>query len=198
MAKLNSMTYINNPELESMSLFLTEREIGSSIINGKLSLYNVSTQKMPVLLECDENITDDFNFGNSQNSQQQQQQPEQPEKRKPRSSSLELFPNRPKNAKRSSSLGDLSEPSSKKLFYDLITTLNQSYPDHDFFATKLEQFIEKDVTQVMRHVNTTLAELTIVNNNILEKLWHSIDHVIHLKKCEVFSYVTDHEVYSMI
>lgn len=177
------MNYLENSELGSISLFLTEREVGDAIINGKIELYNVSPVKLPSVEESSDSMAFD-----------QAALPPEVESRRPRSNSCEIFPQRPKNTTRSSSLGDLSAPSSRKLFLDLISTLNESFPDYDFQATKLHQFIERDVSTVMRFVNNSLAEITESNPNFLQHLWDSIDRAVGgLRRCEVFSYVPDNE-----
>ena len=92
---------------------------------------------------------------------------------------------------RATSLGDLGEPSSRRLLFDLISTLDDFFPDYDFDTTKPEQFLIKDVNQLIQTVNGYLAELTEERPNFLEKLWRSIDDVINLRKCEAFSLVPD-------
>ena len=93
--------------------------------------------------------------------------------------------------RRATSLGDLKEPSSKKLLIDLISTLDEFFPDYDFESTKPEQFLIKEVNQVIQRVNESLAELTQERSTFLEKLWRSIDEVVNLRSCDVFSLVPD-------
>lgn len=185
------MSYLENSELGSLSLYLTERKVGDVIINGKIELYNVSpTTKIPLPSVTEESSTDKMSFDEHIVTRPSNDL----ETRRPRSNSCEIFPQRPKNTIRSSSLGDLSAPSSRKLFLDLISTLNESFSDYDFHATKLHQFIEKDVSSVMRMVNNTLAEITEENPHFLQNLWDSIDRAVGgLRRCEVFSYVPDNE-----
>jgi len=176
--------YLENAEIGSLSLFLTEREVGDVIINGKLELYNVSPVKLSSVEESSDGMSFDDHIASLPS--------ENEGSRRPRSNSCEIFPSRPKNAPRSSSLGDLSAPSSRKLFLDLISTLNESFPDYDFHATKLHQFVEKDVSSVMRLVNNSLAEITEEYPTFLQHLWDSIDRAVGgLRRCEVFSYVPD-------
>jgi hypothetical protein len=92
---------------------------------------------------------------------------------------------------RTVSLGDLGEPSSKRLLFDLISTLDEFFPDYDFDTTKPEQFLVKDINQVIQMVNGYLAELTEERPNFLEKLWQGIDDIINLRKCEAYSLVPD-------
>jgi hypothetical protein len=92
---------------------------------------------------------------------------------------------------RAASLGDLSEQSSKRLLIDLISTLDDFFPDYDFHSTKPDQFLKKDVTHLIQLVNSYLAELTEEVPNFLEKLWSSIDDVINLRICDAFSLVPD-------
>ena len=85
----------------------------------------------------------------------------------------------------------MGEPSTRRLLLDLISTLDDFFPDYDFNTTKPEQFLIKDVNQLIQTVNGYLAELTEERPNFLEKLWHGIDDVINLRKCEAFSLVPD-------
>jgi hypothetical protein len=110
-----------------------------------------------------------------------------------RANSLEFANNRNGGSRRSrsSSLGDLSKPSARRLLVNLIFTLNDFFPDYDFETTKPEQFLFQDTNEIIRKVNSHLAELSLSDNQFLEKLWHAIDDIVDLRKCEVFSYVSD-------
>lgn len=93
--------------------------------------------------------------------------------------------------RRTSSLGDLSEPSSRALLLDFVTALNEAFPDHDFADSKIEQFKEIDTADFMRNVNACLAEVTMQLPGILEQIWAALDELIDLHVCEVFAFVPD-------
>lgn len=93
--------------------------------------------------------------------------------------------------RRTSSLGDLSEPSSQALFMDMIAALNEAFPDYDFEGSKIEQFKDISVADATRLVNSQLVELTLQDSMILQDLWSSIDEVMTLRHCEVFSFTPD-------
>ncbi|RYH32207.1 hypothetical protein EON65_01130 [archaeon] len=93
--------------------------------------------------------------------------------------------------RRTSSLGDLSEPSSQALFMDMITALNEAFPDYDFEDSKIQQFKDISVSDATRLVNSQLVELTLQDSMILQDLWSSIDEVMTLRQCEVFSFTPD-------
>lgn len=107
-----------------------------------------------------------------------------------RSNSLD-FGQRKTNRRRASSLGDLSKPSARRLLVDMISTLNEFFPDYDFETTKPEQFVVQELNTVMRTVNSHFAELTETDSHFLERLWQGIDDSIDLNRCEIFSYVPD-------
>lgn len=91
--------------------------------------------------------------------------------------------------RRASSLGDLSEPSSRALLSDLITALNDTFPDYDFTDSKIDRFKECGWDDAMRLLNPCLAEavMMIPNGSIfLDSIWGAIDRVVGLKGCEVF------------
>jgi hypothetical protein len=224
---------VEDPELESISLFLTERELNNTILNGKIEAFSIRHHPMmPDIPECVPYIDTTTSFEQQINSELKCPSINMNTNNditttnttttntnnnnnheniidditsnlinypKPRSRSNSCTSDitslgRPKDVKRSSSLGDLNTPSSKQLFLNLITTLNESFPDYDFQSTKLDQFIEMDVFSTMRSINSSLVEITEIFPNFLEKLWHSIDQCVSLRKnTTVFSYVSDNE-----
>ena len=107
-----------------------------------------------------------------------------------RSNSLD-FGQRKTSRRRASSLGDLSKPSARRLLVDMISTLNEFFPDYDFETTKPEQFVVQELNAVIRTVNSHFAELTETDSYFLERLWQGIDDSIDLNRCEIFSYVPD-------
>lgn len=90
--------------------------------------------------------------------------------------------------RRASSLGDMEKPSARRLLLNLISTLNDFFPDYDFETTKPEQFVIQDRNEVIRTVNTNLAELSVIDPTFLRCLWKAIDNAVNLQGCEVFSY----------
>ena len=107
-----------------------------------------------------------------------------------RSNSLD-FGQRKTSRRRASSLGDLSKPSARRLLVDMISTLNDFFPDYDFETTKPEQFVVQELNTVIRTVNSHFAELTETDSHFLDRLWQGIDDSIDLNRCEIFSYVPD-------
>ena len=91
--------------------------------------------------------------------------------------------------RRSSSLDNLSEPSSRLLLLDMVAALSDAFPDYDFADTKKEQFREMDLGVVVRHVNSCLTELMLRDPDAVVRLWRAIDEVVNLKHCEIFHYV---------
>lgn len=91
--------------------------------------------------------------------------------------------------RRTNSLGDLSEPSSRVLLMDMIAALNEAFPDYDFGDSKKEQFKEQELHLAMRLINGYFAELNVREPQLLEKLWSAIDDIVNLKNCEVFQYL---------
>lgn len=84
-----------------------------------------------------------------------------------------------------------------KLFYYLIATMNQVFPDYDFSDLKPDVFqSQPQLAQVINHINTTLFN-TGVNRNLASfgefsgKMWDCIDGCISLSDCETYSFVLD-------
>eukprot|EP00742_Colponemidia_sp_Colp-10_P000560 GILJ01000610.1.p1 GENE.GILJ01000610.1~~GILJ01000610.1.p1 ORF type:complete len:267 (+),score=39.88 GILJ01000610.1:48-803(+) len=92
-----------------------------------------------------------------------------------------------------SPLGLLSDNSTKKLLINLISTLNESFPDYDFSNLRPEQFTrEANINFVINSINTNLAEVVEkMNGGFIEQLWSAVGEVINLRDVEVYSYIPD-------
>ncbi len=176
------MKFIDNNNLEQLSNHLSEKKIGSFFINGRLELYVNSHSSKD---QHDE-------LSNSSNIGSEPFDPNQFIRNKPRSNSLGDY--RPKvGRKRTGSLGDLDDISSKQLLCLLISTLNSFYFDYDFSNAKPESFIYKELNEVIREVNSRLAEISLSENSFHSLLWTSINEIIDLNHSEIFSYQSDLE-----
>lgn len=178
--------------MEQISIFLTNRELGNYLLNGKIEAFTATTKspvekKMPIskLSYLQTGLLEDTAIKTENEFETESKGT------RIRSHSLSSFPTRKSGRRRASSLGDLSKPSTQMLLFDLTTTLNDSFPDYDFANSKLEQFTNKEPKEVMGAVNAYFAELTLSNPQFLGKLWTSVDEVANLKRCEIFSFSPD-------
>lgn len=159
------MKFLSVDQLELLTGFLTGREVGDRILNGRIEAFSCKRagedKKLSKVLE--QQYVDELASGPSSLG--------------------------------SSPLGPLSDSSTRRLLIDLISTMNASFPDHDFSALRPEQFCrELHVNQVMTSVNRHLAPLSeTYNSSFLDDLWLSIEDVVKLRECEVYSYVPDME-----
>ncbi|KAG9285799.1 hypothetical protein G9A89_013224 [Geosiphon pyriformis] len=91
-----------------------------------------------------------------------------------------------------SPFGPMSQSSSRKTFYNLISTLNASYPDYDFSDLTPENFSKQpSLSVVCNYINNTLFNLQhgwIVTEL---NLWKIMDDIIDLEECEVYSFEPD-------
>ncbi len=92
-----------------------------------------------------------------------------------------------------SPLGDFHESCTQRLMTDLILTLNASFPDYDFSSIRPQHFTKVPSSKIaMNRTNEKLSEFaasTPQGATFLPHLWASIDEVIRLNSCEVYSYV---------
>lgn len=159
------MKYLENEKLETITSFLTIREVGDRILNGRIEAFSCKRagkdKKLSKIL-------------------QQQYATE-----------LASSP----SSMGTSPLGPLSESSTRRLLIDLISTMNASFPDHDFSALRPEQFLkERSIQVVINAVNKQLAPLQeAYNSTFLEEMWIAIEQAVELKDCEIYSYIPDME-----
>ncbi|KAK3283405.1 hypothetical protein CYMTET_8896 [Cymbomonas tetramitiformis] len=100
----------------------------------------------------------------------------------------------------SSPVGPLSESQSRKTLIYLILTLNHMYPDYDFSMLRAHHFRkDENVNMAKANIEQLLLETGKVWNqeepgqNFLDVLWQSVDEVMDLKDCDVYSYNADME-----
>ncbi len=93
------------------------------------------------------------------------------------------------------SIGDLSDSNVRKTLINLIFTMNESFPDHDFSTISASSFHKgPSVAEVMNNVARDLAEVSdLYDADFQEKLWCAIEEAIKLEDCQVYHYVSDME-----
>jgi hypothetical protein len=165
--------YIESNELEETNLFIQSKGIGMTTLNGRIELFDFTDEtaalsKDAVSTEADLNSI-------------------APVQRK-RSNSCSSYSIRRPRRRRSSSLGDLDEPSSHKILLNLVASMTEIFPDYSFDSVKPNQFLYKEIPTVIHSVNTRLAELCIENPQFLNTLWQRIDFAIDIQVCEIFEY----------
>lgn len=77
----------------------------------------------------------------------------------------------------------------RQTYIDLISTLNNSYPDYDFRHVNPEFFAQLGLQETLHNINNSLHE--VYENEQFSSLWSSINEIIDLNHCEVYSYLPD-------
>ncbi|KAL0077947.1 repressor of RNA polymerase III transcription Maf1 [Phycomyces blakesleeanus] len=93
-----------------------------------------------------------------------------------------------------SPFGRLDESTPRKTFFYLLATLNAAFPEHDFGDVRPDQFSKQPSPEmVINSVNTTLFNLG--NDEIVNKyrMWDTLDEIVDLSECDVYSYNPDIE-----
>mmetsp|Transcript_26855 Transcript_26855/g.42149 ORF Transcript_26855/g.42149 Transcript_26855/m.42149 type:complete len:228 (+) Transcript_26855:87-770(+) len=158
------MKYLSEPKLTKLSNFLTGHELGDRIINGRIEAFSCKRGG-------DEKI-----IAKSVDTHMD-----------------EILATSP--AEVASPFGPITDSNVRRLITDLIFTMNQSFPDYDFSLLRPDQFQrEKNVPLVMNKVNTYLSEVCEDDSqSLLDEIWSSVDEVIQIRECEVYSYIPDLE-----
>ncbi|XP_010247334.1 PREDICTED: repressor of RNA polymerase III transcription MAF1 homolog [Nelumbo nucifera] len=92
----------------------------------------------------------------------------------------------------------LSSRSSRKTLVYLILTLSHMYPDYDFSALRAHQFFREEELDSFRLMFDTYMfeaskEWAEINGGspLLESLYKTLDEVVKLAECEIYSYNPD-------
>jgi hypothetical protein len=146
------MKYLENIELENLTKFLTGKELGGLVINGRCEVFSKKKagddKKEAKFLEQKyvENTCD----------------------------------------------VDCPPKTSTKLYVDLVQTLNASLTDYDFSELRPESFEPIPCSEVVKSINSRLAEVTAENPTFLAEMWHGIDTAIGgLNRCEAYELTAD-------
>lgn len=157
------MKLLENNRLSALTAFLTDRELGDRVLNGRVEAFSCKRAGEDKKL--------------SKKLEQQY---------------AEEMTSSPGSIDTTSPLGLLSSSSTRRLLIDLISTMNASFPDHDFSALRPEQFCrEASADFVLRSCTRYLSELSDQGFDLLDELWAAVEEAVALKDCEVFSYVPD-------
>ncbi|KAJ2707345.1 RNA polymerase III-inhibiting protein maf1 [Coemansia sp. IMI 203386] len=102
----------------------------------------------------------------------------------------ELSPEQSSLTNTFSPFGPLTQSASRKALFYLIATLNASFPDYDFSSLSADQFSKEPSSDaVIKSINTTLFNAGCPASLRASRMWESIDEVIHIDQCDVYSYV---------
>ena len=156
------MKLLDNDRLTIFNNFLTEREVSERIITGRVEAFSCKR------------AGDDKKLSKKLDQQYQDE-----------------MASSPQTHLSSSPLGALSDANSRRLFIDLISTLNASFPDYDFSSLRPDQFT-KDISGpdfVVRSINSHLED--VATHSALAELWAAVDDAVKLDDCDVYSYVPD-------
>lgn len=92
-----------------------------------------------------------------------------------------------------SPLGPMSETSTRRLLVNLIGTLSLSFPDYDFTTLKPDDFLRlRSAREAAAAANAKMASIEAAEGTgFLNSMWDTIDEVIKLNECEVYSYIPE-------
>ncbi|KAJ8603362.1 hypothetical protein CTAYLR_004297 [Chrysophaeum taylorii] len=152
------MKLLENPRLAAMTAFLTDRPVSERILSGRVEAF--SCKRAGEDKKLSKKLEAQYNDELETSPSQQQQSP----------------------------LGTLEDASTRRLLIDLISTMNASFPDHDFSSLRPDQFTRAHYQVVSRSINRHLSEL---GTEVLEELWAAAEEAVQLNECEVYSYVPD-------
>lgn len=158
------MKYLEIKSLQKLTTFLTKRSIGARVLDGRVEAFSCKAARddKKLLKKLDRELIE------------------------------ELATSPMPEVSAASPIGKLSDSATRLLLIRLISTLNASYPDHDFTAVKANNFVkESDTTAVVHNVNKALSDVMTDTVGFCEQLWRAIHEVIDLPKSTVYSYVPD-------
>lgn len=165
------MKFIDCNEIEEINLFLNHKNVGMLTLVGRIEAFD---------------FTDEVQFKNENTSDDEACISNG--RKRSNSFSSGSYSIKKNQRKRSTSLGD--DPNNGgPIFLQLVATMHEIFPDYDFTNIKSHQFPYQNINHVIRHVNSYFAEISESNPNFLKKLWETLDYVVNIYNCDVFTYV---------
>eukprot|EP00658_Telonema_sp_P-2_P010966 TRINITY_DN14172_c0_g1_i2.p1 TRINITY_DN14172_c0_g1~~TRINITY_DN14172_c0_g1_i2.p1 ORF type:complete len:216 (-),score=24.93 TRINITY_DN14172_c0_g1_i2:451-1098(-) len=89
----------------------------------------------------------------------------------------------------SSSVGMIPDANMRRLFINLLLTMNTMFPDYDFSSVRPEEFVEENNHDLVVHsINSSLQKAMLLEPTLAPSLWQGIDS-IRPQECFIFSYL---------
>jgi len=198
------LTELNNDKMQDKIHSIKEQRKRSSSISSESDYTPGYTQRKRSKSNDYEN---DATAGTSPNSHSNSKTVDKNEAVKP------TLP--PKPSVTMTSLGDLSDPSVRRLHTDLILTLNATFSDYNFDSLKPSSFKRlshersngagESVININNRLHTSFASTSPTSNpgslggenvdvdRVLGDMWGAVGEIVELKECEVFSYIPEVE-----
>ena len=144
------MKLLENQKLSALTALLTERQLGDRVINGRVEAFSCKR------------AGEDKKLAKQLETQY-----------------TDELTSSPGSLTGTSPLGVLSSSSTRRLLIDLISTMNASFPDHDFSALRPEQFCrEASADFVARSCTRYLSELNDQGFDLLQELWAAVEEAV--------------------
>ena len=127
------MKFLEQPRLAMLSAFLGSRELGDRVIHGRIEAFSCKRagDDKKLARDLEQQYVEEMAASSGSSAGQPGTSP----------------------------LGPLSDAATRRLLIDLISTMNASFPDHDFSALTADQFVrEPTAALVCGRVNRHLAE----------------------------------------
>ncbi|KAJ3321956.1 RNA polymerase III-inhibiting protein maf1 [Boothiomyces sp. JEL0866] len=91
--------------------------------------------------------------------------------------------------------GPLSQTTSRKTLFYLLSTLNAVYPDYDFSDTKPELFTKIPTAGLVINQVKNLFFVHFGNSQPLaDSIWESVDQVMNVKDCDIYAFTPGRDV----
>jgi hypothetical protein len=157
------MKYLENVELEKLSYFISNSVIGNTMLKGRIEAFSCKKagDDKKLSKSLDQKFTEEYG-GDTVSS-----------------------------SSASTSIGDMSQNSTRKLLIDLVQTMNASFIDHDFSSISPESFRSQNVGDMIHQINSYLNELTTIRPSFINDLWSTLNAQMNIHDCEAYCYVPD-------
>eukprot|EP00656_Telonema_subtile_P020021 TRINITY_DN211_c0_g1_i1.p1 TRINITY_DN211_c0_g1~~TRINITY_DN211_c0_g1_i1.p1 ORF type:complete len:263 (+),score=32.58 TRINITY_DN211_c0_g1_i1:224-1012(+) len=89
----------------------------------------------------------------------------------------------------SSSVGVIPDANMRRLFINLLLTMNTMFPDYDFSSVRPEEFVEENNHDLVVHsINSSLQKAMMLEPTLAPQLWRAVE-TIKPQECFIFSYI---------
>jgi len=90
-------------------------------------------------------------------------------------------------------MGVIPDANMRRLFINLLLTLNTMFPDYDFSSVRPEEFMEEVNHDLVAHsINSSLQKAMMLEPSLAPTLWAGVE-TIKPSECVIFSYIPSAE-----
>jgi len=170
------MKFLDLPEMRHVNAVLSQADLGDVVVEGALEAYSCKAVK------------DDHKLMSKKQAEVAQLKKSMGS---PKLSPVILCTKAASPTAMESPLGPIDTSATLKLLVNLISTLNNSFPDYEFSDVEANDFKQESISSVVDTIDHLLLNASLEKKcpGFRARFWKAVDKAVVPSQCEVYQYI---------